>query len=194
MDKILIAVDEATNPKAVLLSFHNLARLPKEVVLLHVEKFGGRSLMYDMLGDAEMKTFKESVKGTEYKSTLDRKAERILGFYKNSLGFGGQIKVKAIVREGQPAGEILRAAEEENAELIILGCNKRRGLERLISGSVGKEVQRKTPIPVVVAKKPLMCEEPYSWRDAYAAVSVFTAVFLGLFLFGFILEKLSLLH
>lgn len=194
MEKILIAVDDIKNSKAILLSFHSLARLPKEVVLVHVQKFGGRSLMYEMLGEAEMKTFKESVKGTDYKKSLDRKAEKVLSFYKYALGFGGQIKVNAIVREGHPADEILKVAREENVELIILGCNKREGLERLITGSVGKEVQLGATVPVVVAKKPLMCEEAYSWRDAYAAVSVFTAVFLGLFLFGFILEKLSLLH
>jgi len=192
--KILIAVDETTDPKAVLLSFHNLVRLPEEVVLLHVEKVGGRSRMYDMLGEAEMKTLVESLKGTGYKESLDAKAGRVLARYRKALEFGGQIKVKTLLREGRPAEEILRASAEEGAEMIILGFQKRGGLDRLISAPVGKEVEARAGVPVLVAKRPLMCEEPYSWRDAYAAVSVFTAVFIGLFLFGVILERLSLLH
>jgi nucleotide-binding universal stress UspA family protein len=194
MKKILIAVNETTDPKAVLLSFHRLVRLPEEVVLLHVEKVGGRSRMYDMLGDAEMKTFVEALNGTEYKEKMDNKAERLLAHYRKALDMGGQIRVKTLVREGQPAEEILKAATRESVDMIILGFQKKCGLDRLIAASVGTEVEEHAGVPVLVAKRPLMCEEPYSWRDAYAAVSIFAAVFLGLFLFGFVLEKLSLLQ
>jgi len=34
--------------------------------------------MVDMLGDAELSTLKESLNGTEYKDSLDEKADKIL--------------------------------------------------------------------------------------------------------------------
>ena len=55
-------------------------------------------------------------------------------------------------------------------------------------------MEKNAKVPVLVAKRPLMCEEPYTKRDAYAAVSVTTAIMLALFVLGFILQKGSALH
>jgi hypothetical protein len=55
-------------------------------------------------------------------------------------------------------------------------------------------VENNAKVPVLVAKRPLMCEEPYTKRDAWAAVSVTTAIMLALFLLGFILQRGSFLH
>ncbi len=50
MKTVLIAVDETAGSKSILSAFHNMVKEPESVVLLHVEKPGGKSLMYDMLG------------------------------------------------------------------------------------------------------------------------------------------------
>jgi hypothetical protein len=55
-------------------------------------------------------------------------------------------------------------------------------------------VESNAKVPVLVAKRPLMCEDTYTKRDAYAAVYVTTAVMIGLFLLGFILQRGSLIH
>ncbi len=190
MKKILIAVDDTKSSKAVLYTFHNLVKRPEAVVLLHVEKLEGKSLMIDMLGEAELSTLKESLKGTEYKKELDMRAEKILDFYKKELMDNGRIRVKTMIRDGHPADEILRVAEDEGAELIILGYSEKKGLNRLITGSVARDVDKKSKVPVLVAKKPaMMCEEAYTWRDAYYAVSLFTVVALVMFILGVVLEK-----
>jgi len=49
MKKVLIAVDDTKASKAVLTTFHNSVSQPDEIILLHVERLAGRSLMIDML-------------------------------------------------------------------------------------------------------------------------------------------------
>jgi nucleotide-binding universal stress UspA family protein len=56
---------------------------------------------------------------------------------------------------GDPAAEILRAAQAINAELIILGTHGRTGVGRLLMGSVAEQVVRRAPCPVVTAMTPL---------------------------------------
>ncbi len=194
MKKILIAVDDTKGSKNVLSVFQNFVHQPAEVVLLHVERLQGRSMIIDMLGDPEMSTLKEMLNGTEYKEALDKRSEHILSFYAKELALNSSSTLKTMRREGIPSEEILKVAEEEGAELIILGQSGKRGIDRFITGTVAQYVEKNTKVPVLVAKRPLMCEEPYTKRDAYAAVSVTTAIVLTLFILGFILQKGFLLH
>ncbi len=110
MKKVLIAVDDTKGSKGVLSVFRNLVRPPEEVVLLHVESLEGKSLMLDMLGEAEMSTLKEMLRGTEHKEALDRKAEKIISFYRRELEDGGLGSVKTLVSEGIPSEEIVKVA------------------------------------------------------------------------------------
>ncbi len=188
MKKVLIAVDETESSKAVLTTFHNSVQEPDEVVLMHVERLEGRSLMIDMLGEAELSTLKESVTGTEHKEALDRKANDILDYYARQLQDSGTFGIKTVVREGIPAEEILKVADEEDVELIILGRSGRKGIDRIVAGNIGKEVAKGARVPVLMAKMPSICEAPYTWRYAFAPVSVTSAVVLCLFILGLILR------
>jgi nucleotide-binding universal stress UspA family protein len=152
MKKVLIAVDDTNGSTAVLNVFHNLVRPPEEVVLLHVERLEGKSMMIDMLGDAELSTLKESLKGTEYKERLDKRAEQILSHYRKALEDGGLIRVKTILREGIPSEEICKIAEEENVDLIVVGSNEKKGFDRLVAGCVSKDVERNASVPVIIGK------------------------------------------
>lgn len=194
MNKVLIAVDDTKSSKAVLSTFHNLVRQPENIVLLHVERLEGRSLMIDMLGQAELSTLKESLNGTEHKEALDRKAEKILSYYRKEFEGDGISGVTTVVRAGHPAEEILSVADQEDVDLILLGYSVRNGLDRLFAGSVAADVQKSAKVPVLMAKRPNMCEEPYSWKDAYTAVTVTTAIMIGMFLLGIILQKGTILH
>jgi nucleotide-binding universal stress UspA family protein len=189
MNKVLIAVDGTKASTAVLSTYYNLVSKPERIILLHVEKLEGRSSMVDMLGDAEMSTLKESLSGTDHKDALDGKAEKILNYYKRELESSGAISITTEVRAGHPSDEILKVASEEGVDLILLGNSARKGLDWLISGSVAREVQKHTKIPVLAVKMPPSCEEPYSWRDAIAAVSVTSAIVFGLFLLGTFVQR-----
>jgi nucleotide-binding universal stress UspA family protein len=194
MKKILIAVDDTKGSKNVLSLFHNFVQQPAEVVLLHVARLEGRSIIIDMLGDAEMSTLKEMLNGTDHLAALDKRADQILEFYSKELSLDGLSTVKTVRREGIPSEEILKVAEEEGAELIILGQSGKRGIDRFITGTVAQYVEKNAKAPVLVAKRPLMCEESFTKRDAYAAVSVTTAIMLALFLLGFVLQRGQFIH
>ena len=53
---------------------------------------------------------------------------------------------------GDPAGEIVRIATEEGAEMIVLGTHGRSGMTRMLMGSVAEAVVRRAPCPVLVYK------------------------------------------
>ena len=192
MEKILVAVDGTRGSKYVLSVFDNLVRPPEEVVLLHVERLEGRSLMIDMLGEAELSTLREDLKDTEHKKELDRKAEKILAYCRRKLEDAGLTSVRTVVREGIPAEEILKVARKENVELIILGYGGCKGLNKFITGSVARDVEKKAKVPVLVARKPVLWEETSVLKDASYAVSLATVVVLFMFVLGVILEKVFL--
>jgi nucleotide-binding universal stress UspA family protein len=64
------------------------------------------------------------------------------------------VEVEYRLEEGDPASEIVRTAEEAGCDLIVLGTHGRRGLTRLVMGSVAEQVVRKAPCPVLTAKVP----------------------------------------
>jgi len=194
MKKVLIAVDDTKGSKAAISTFYNAVQAPEEVLILHVRRLEGRSLMADMLGEAELATLKDALIGTEYKKRLDKRAEKILDHYRMELEASGFNRVRTVARDGIPAEEIMKVAEEEGVDLIILGSTGKKGMARLIGGSVGTDVRKHSKIPVLRAKRADLCEEPYSWSDASAAITVTTAVIIGLFILGMFLQHRNFLY
>jgi nucleotide-binding universal stress UspA family protein len=64
------------------------------------------------------------------------------------------VRVWRAVQEGNPATEIVRAAEEIGCDLIVMGTHGRSGVGRLLMGSVAEAVQRKAPCPVLTTRSP----------------------------------------
>lgn len=65
---------------------------------------------------------------------------------------GATIPVKTSLLEGHPAQEIIRYAKENGIDLIVIGTQGKKGLERLLLGSVAEEVIRSAPCKVLVVK------------------------------------------
>jgi len=154
MKKILIAVDDTKATSEIFSKCVQLCKCmaPEEIQLLYVEKFEGRTLMDEMLGDAELSTLKEVLEGTEYKEALDQKAEKILQHYTKMLKENSPTpSVKTIVKTGHPAEEILKTAKEEVADIIFVGSKGKR-ISSLLVGSVSREVVNLAECPVVVVK------------------------------------------
>jgi len=63
---------------------------------------------------------------------------------------------------GNPAMEIVRVANEENVDLIVMGTHGRTGLSRLFMGSVAEQVIRHAACPVLTfrADKPTASGHP----------------------------------
>lgn len=55
---------------------------------------------------------------------------------------------------GDPATEIVRLADEENVDYIVMGTHGRTGLSRLLMGSVAEAVVRRATCPVLTFKQP----------------------------------------
>ena len=55
---------------------------------------------------------------------------------------------------GDPAEAILQVAEAEHVDMIVMGTHGRRGLTRLLMGSVAEAVVRRAPCPVLTVKQP----------------------------------------
>lgn len=153
MKKVLVAVDDSKGSMKAIDAFVDVfsCNPPEEVVLLHTQKIEGRSLMDEMLGEAEMATLKEELEGTEYQKKLDRKAEAILDHFRKSLEEKGVKSIKSLSKEGHPAEEILNTAKEEGVGMIVLGTRGKR-LHTLLMGSVSREVANTADIPVLLAK------------------------------------------
>jgi len=62
------------------------------------------------------------------------------------------VEHSSIIRHGDPGVEIVKAAEENKADLIVVGSRGLSTLRRLILGSVSRKVINKSKIPVLVVK------------------------------------------
>lgn len=72
--------------------------------------------------------------------------------YALALAAESKVATKVLIKEGPVVGEIIRTAEEEGSELIVLGTSSLKGMNRLYMGSVAKSVVNQAPTSVVVIK------------------------------------------
>jgi nucleotide-binding universal stress UspA family protein len=63
--------------------------------------------------------------------------------------FGKGVEVTTELRTGFALDEILAAAKDLDAGLIVMGTHGRRGLPRALLGSVAEKVVRLSPVPVL---------------------------------------------
>ncbi len=58
------------------------------------------------------------------------------------------------ILEGPPATMLLKLAQDESVDLIVMSTHGRSGVARLLMGSVAEEVVRKAPCLVLTARNP----------------------------------------
>lgn len=76
--------------------------------------------------------------------------EKIIAFAK---AYEGQHdNINAYIKHGQPAAQILAAAEEMNIDVIVMGSQGRNALARVLFGSTTYEVSRKSNCSVFVVR------------------------------------------
>lgn len=62
------------------------------------------------------------------------------------------VEVKDVLLNGHPGEEIIRFAENNNMDLIVMGTLGATGLEKFLMGSVAEKVVRFSKIPVMVVR------------------------------------------
>jgi len=155
MKKILIAVDDTKSSKEIFSKCTQICKCmaPESIILLYVEKFAGRSLMDEMLGEAEMSTLREVLEGTEYKEAMDQKADGILNYYKDALQANSPVpNVETMVKTGHPAEMIVETAQKEDVSMIFIGSKGKRSSASFLMGSVSREVANTADRPVLIIK------------------------------------------
>ncbi len=127
-----------------------------ELYVLHVvEKFMDYPLLY-----SDVVPFRVPARDA-YREIEDRTKERIA----SSLGEHDArgLEARALVTTGSPHVEIIRAAEREEIDLIVIATHGRSGITHAILGSTAEKVVRRSPCPVLVIRKdgrnPLVAEE-----------------------------------
>ena len=63
------------------------------------------------------------------------------------------IKASWRLQAGVPFEEIVEAAREERADMIVMGTHGRSGLDRVLLGSVAERVIRLAPCPVLTVRQ-----------------------------------------
>jgi nucleotide-binding universal stress UspA family protein len=82
---------------------------------------------------------------------LHERADHYLSF---ALRRSGEVSADRIIREGVADTEIIAAAKEWKADLIVLGSHNRGRFARLLLGSTAESVLRGAPCPVLVVTHP----------------------------------------
>ncbi len=149
-EKIMTCVDFShdISPK-VLAVAGELAQLMKAKILLtYVVERDVPLLISEgiVLPQVELEKFEEMYQILEEKSR--EKVESMA----QELAEEWQVEVKPVVLVGEPFDMILEKGEEEGVDLIVVGSHGKKGIERILLGSVSEKVARKAKCSVLVVR------------------------------------------
>ena len=81
--------------------------------------------------------------GEEISAGAGKQMEKIM-----STLFAG-VSATPLLKEGNPSEEIIAAAKENNADMIIMGTHGRKGVDLMLFGSVAEKVVKNAKLPVL---------------------------------------------
>lgn len=149
MKKILIAVDFDPTAQNVAETGYELAKsMNAEVTLLHVvaDYTYYSSLDYSpILGYDSFSNL--GVLQTNTVVELQNAAHEYLEKIKNLLNNN---TIKTIVKDGDTGSAILDAAAECGTDIIVMGTHSKRGLEKILMGSVAEKVLKHSKVPMFI--------------------------------------------
>jgi nucleotide-binding universal stress UspA family protein len=73
--------------------------------------------------------------------------------YVKELGAKKSVNVESVLLEGNPSEELIRYAEKEKMDIVIMGTIGKTGLDRMLLGSVAGNVVRHSKVPVMVVRE-----------------------------------------
>ena len=145
-ERILIAVDFSPSAAAALRTGLDLAaRSGAQPHVLHVlPEFAAL--------DPEVEALYSARERSHRKLARQEAEAELFGFLGRQNG-GGEGLVRA-VRFGHPATAVLDYASQHRVGAVVVGMHGRRGLRRLLLGSVASEVLHRSTVPVLAVPEP----------------------------------------
>jgi nucleotide-binding universal stress UspA family protein len=142
--KIILAIDDLKSPAAAVDSVIAQAR-PEDTEVFVVHVVEPPSLMVSREMRSQNRALRSLWQETEQQATItvNEVAQQL-----RSHGF----TVIPVVVEGDPKSRILDIAAEHGADLIVLACHGRKGVDRFLMGSVSEAVTRYTSCSVEIAR------------------------------------------
>ncbi len=141
LNGVLVPVDFSESSRRAVHYALSLARpFDAEIRLLHVVE------ALFLPPDAEV------VDLAAFAATLNNEAAKCLSKLREEVAARGPATEE--LRAGTPYREIVDAARERNADLIIMGTRGRTGLAGMLMGSTAERVMHHAPCPVLVVREP----------------------------------------
>ena len=151
--KILAPTDLSSFSRAGVRYALNKARASgAEVIIYHVFKVEDLRHLGERLTDHAVRAAGSSNLLLDYLRRCDANLATYLE--KNFADLLPLVEVHKKVEFGTPDKNIVSLAEAEQVDLIIMASHGRRGLRRMIFGSVTEQVIRNAPCPVIAVPRP----------------------------------------
>ena len=100
----------------------------------------------------------------------DEVREELTNRLKAMRSLADGLVVEIVLKEGDPAAQILTTSKEMGCDLIVMGTHGRSGLSHLLIGGVAEKVIRNAACPVLTIKNP-MVQGTATANDAAAPLS-----------------------
>ncbi len=140
--KILCPVDFSDASRSALQVASELARrFDGEVTVFHAYPLPGYTLPEGTVLPA-----------TGMLQELAEQTDALLARWKAEAVADGAPRVSTGKAVGEPASEIVAAAEDGSYDAIVVGTHGRTGLAHVLLGSVAERVVRRAPMPVVTVR------------------------------------------
>lgn len=149
MKNVLIALDYNPSAQKVAETGYALAKaMNAKVFLLHVIS---DAAYYFSSGYSPIMGFEGfSSAGIVQTDTIEKIKESAQAYLDKSKQHLGDDRIETIVKNGSYGETILNTATELNAGIIVMGTHSRRGLEKILVGSVAEKVLHHSDIPLFI--------------------------------------------
>jgi nucleotide-binding universal stress UspA family protein len=148
--KIMVATDGSDSSRLAADKGIELARLSGGMIYaVCVVSTASLSMYGDYFSSMNVNPYWELIY-----ETLKNQGQQAVDYVKG-LGEMKGINVESVLLEGYPADELIRYAEENKIDLIVMGTLGKTGLDRLLLGSVAGNVVRHSKVPVMIVRENL---------------------------------------
>ena len=149
MKKVLIAIDFDPSAQTVAETGYSLAKsMNAEVILLHII---GDMNYYSSLEYSPIMGYTGFISPESPNfAAIENIIEASKKFLEKSKKHLGDDTIQTVVEEGDVADVILKTATKLHADVIVVGTHSRRGLEKILMGSVAEKVFHHTSLPLFI--------------------------------------------